>query len=181
MLAVAASLVLGAGSVTSAQEPSASPESNDAAMASVASPSPTDPLRGTWDYQLTDAEVEVLAALWGPEEAAAVGIPGRTTSIRMAFDYDTWWQSVVFDGELYLLDGVPEGDGGTLTLNGDQLTLTNGRDGWATYRWSVDGNQLTLDLLECVEQSRVGECGDTDTVAFVTEHTYTYSSSDPGY
>lgn len=181
MLAITASLVFGATIATSAQEPSASPGVADPSVASVASPSPADPLRGTWDYQLTDEEVEFLAALFGPEEAAAVGIPGRATSIRMAFDDDTWWQSVVFDGQLYLLDGVPEGDGGSLTLDGDQLTLTNGRDGWSTYQWSVEADQLTLDLLECVEQSGVGECPDVDIVAFVTEHTYTFSGSDPSY
>ena len=86
ILAVTASLVLGAGLPALAQEPSASPENSGPDASFVASPSPTDPLRGTWDYQLTEEEVGFLAALFSPEEAAAVGIPGRSTSIRLGFD-----------------------------------------------------------------------------------------------
>ena len=140
-----------------------------------------DVLRGTWDYEMTDEEVVSLAILFGPEEAAAVGIPGRSTSIRMGFEDDTWWEGFVFDGELWLLDGVPEGDGGTLTMDGDRLTLTNGRDGWITYAWSVADDQLRLTLLECVPQSGAGECTDLDSVQFMTERTYTSSGTDPGY
>jgi hypothetical protein len=181
VLAVAASLVIGAGFAASAQEPSMSPTVPGPEEVIVASPSPADVLRGTWDYELTDVEVESLAASFGPEEAAAVGIPGRSTSLRMAIDGDEWWLGFVFDGELWLLDGVPEGDGGTQTVDGDRLTQTNGHDGWATYEWSLEGDQLTLTLVECVQQSGEGECPDVDGVRWMTEHTYTSSGTDPSY
>ena len=93
----------------------------------------------------------------------------------------TWWLGFVFDGELYLLDGVPEGDGGTMTVDGDRLTQTNGRDGWATYEWSLEGDQLMLTLVECFQQSGEGECPDVDMVRWVTERTYTSSGNDPSY
>jgi hypothetical protein len=142
-------------------------------------------LRGTWDYEMTDEEVEFLAELFGPE-AIVVGIPGRSTSIRLGFDGDIWWQGYVFDGELWLLDGVPEGDGGRITYEGDELTLAGPVDlgkgaGYATYGWSVAGEELTLTLLECAQRSGAGECPDTDIVRFVMEHTYTSSGNDPSY
>ena len=140
-----------------------------------------EPLRGTWDSLLTTDEVERLAELFGPEEAALNGIPGAETRIRIGFDGQRYWQGFVFDGELWLLDGVPEGDTGVITIDGDQLTVTNGGDGWATYRWTIDGDELTMTLLECVTQDRVGDCPDIDIVRFMTERTYVRSSTDPGY
>lgn len=178
-------LVLGATAGGVAQdEPVADATPSASVLASPTLPddgaAPSTLLRGTWDYELTDEEVEYLAELFGPE-AAVVGIPGRSTSIRMGFDDDTWWQGYVFDGDLWLLDGVPEGSGGSITYDGDELTQTSGRDGWATYEWSLDGDQLSLTLVECVQQSGEGECPDAAIVAFVTSHTYSFSGSDPGY
>lgn len=143
-------------------------------------------LRGTWDYEMTDEDVEFLATLFGPDEAAEVGIPGASTSIRIGFDDDTWWQGFTFDGDLWLLDGAPEGDGGRITYDGDELTLTGpvdlGReDGYARYRWSVEGDELTLALLKCAQPYGAGECPDTDIVRFVMEHIYTFSGDDPSY
>ena len=101
-------------------------------------------------------------------------------SIRMGFDGDTWWQGTVFDGELFLRDGDTEGDGGLITVDGDKLTLTNGSGVWFTYSWSVEGDRLTLALLECVPQSGAGNCeDDIADVEFMTERTYTFSGSDP--
>jgi hypothetical protein len=179
-------LVLGVSAAGVAQdEPGANdavsspPTAQDAATASSL-------LRGTWDYALADEEIEFLAEAFGPEEAAAVGIPGRSTSIRLGFEDDTWWQGFVFDGDLWLLDGVPEGDGGRITFEGDELTVTGPVDlgngaGYVRYGWAVEGDELTLTLLECARPFGAGECPDTDIVRFVMEHTYTASGTDPGY
>ena len=87
----------------------------------------------------------------------------------------------MLDGELWLLHGVPEGDRGTMTVDGDKLTMTNGRDGWMTYRWPVDGDRLSLALVDCVNQARSGECPDKDVVDLMTSHTFTRSGTDPTY
>ena len=180
VLAMAASLVIGAGVPAPAQGPAASPEVSTPAASVLATASPTDILRGTWDYELTDEEIESLAALFGPAEAAAVGIPGRSTSIRMSLDGDTWWLGFVFDGELWLLHGVPEGDGGTQTVDGDRLTQINKDGVSAAYEWSLEGDQLTLTLIECVMPAG-NECPDVDMVRWMTEHAYTHSGSDPSF
>lgn len=40
-------------------------------------------LDGTWDYQVSEDEVEFLASTFSPQEAAAVGIPGADTKVRV--------------------------------------------------------------------------------------------------
>jgi hypothetical protein len=51
-------------------------------------------------------------------EAAAVGLPDADVKVRLGFSDDTWWQGFVLDDELWLVDGVPEGDGGTFSIHG---------------------------------------------------------------
>ena len=65
-------------------------------------------------------------------------------------------------------------------MDGDELTVTNGVDGWHTFRWSVDGDELTLTDLECVQQSVEGDC--EQPADFLTPvQTYTFSGSDASY
>ena len=137
-------------------------------------------LDGTWDLQMTEAQIEALEQGFSPEEAAAVGLPGADIKVRLGFSGNTWWMGFVFDDELWLVGGVPEGDGGSFSVDGDELTVTNGVDGWHTFRWSVDGDELTLTDLECVQQSGEGDC--EQPADFLTPvQTYTYSGSDASY
>lgn len=138
-------------------------------------------LDGTWDYRPTDDEVDFMASLFSPEELALTDIQEADTSLRLGFSGQAVWQGSVFDGELWLVDGHPEGDAGTFTVEGDELTVTNGRDGWATYRWSLEEGELELTLLRCVQQSGAGECPDIDIVRFMSERTWSHSGSDPTY
>ena len=61
VLAVAASLVIGAGFAASAQEPSMSPTLPGPEEVIVASPSPADVLRGTWDERASAARAAIEA------------------------------------------------------------------------------------------------------------------------
>ena len=107
--------------------------------------------------------------------------PGADVGLRTGFDGERWWQGYVLDGELWLLHGVPEGDGGVMSVDGDEMTMTNGRGGWVTYRWIVDGDRLTLTLVDCVTQDRSGACPDRDAVDLITSHTYDRSGKDPSF
>lgn len=83
------------------KEPSSQPESSSA-------------LVGTWDYRFSDAEARVIRKDFS-------GLVDHADSVvaRQAFvDRDRWWLGFRFDGELFLLHGVPEGDGGTYTVVG---------------------------------------------------------------
>jgi hypothetical protein len=55
----------------------------------------------------------------------------------------------LFDGDLILVDGVPEGDGGTYAVHDDQLATSGAHDSvLVTYRWSRESNNLTLTAIE---------------------------------
>lgn len=138
-------------------------------------------LRGTWDAVVGPDEMDRFAELLGSEAAARHGVPGADTRIRIGFDGNRWWLGFVFDGTLWLENGVPEGDHGIMTVTGDEMRQTNGSDGWITYRWAIDGDTLTLAFESCVPQSGRGTCADADVVRFITERTYTRSGNDPAY
>ncbi|HEX5828061.1 MAG TPA: LamG domain-containing protein [Candidatus Limnocylindrales bacterium] len=138
-------------------------------------------LRGTWDDVLSEEEVDVLVSLFSRDEAESNGIPGAETRIRFGFDGNRYWQGFVFDGELWLLHGVPEGAGGVVTVEGDEMTQSNGSDGSARFRWAIEGDELTMQLLSCAPQSGTGECADVDVIRFITDRTYVRSSTDPSY
>jgi tellurite resistance-related uncharacterized protein len=137
-------------------------------------------LDGTWDLQMSDEQVESLASSFSPEEAAAVGLPDAETKVRVGFSGNTWWLGFVFDDELWLVGGVPEGAGGVFSVDGDQMTTTDGVHGWDTWRWSVEGDTLTMTHLGCVPQSGEGECEPApDWLPAV--QVYTFSGSDASY
>ncbi|MGY3127413.1 hypothetical protein ACVWW9_000912 [Agrococcus sp. UYP33] len=132
-------------------------------------------LDGTWDYVYAPEERAFLAGLLGPEAMAEIG---DLTGARLGFDGPRWWQGFVGDGEVWVVDGVPEGDGGPFTIDGSRLRMGNDASG-ATYEWSLAGDELTLLLLDC---SAAGNpCTDTDIVRFITERTWIRTSTDPSY
>src|SRR4051794_14981025 len=145
-------------------------------------PVPADPalavLHGTWDYPVAAKDPSELRQMIA-DAAAEAGKPEANVSLRFGFDGDRWWQGFVLDGELWLLHGVPEGDGGVMTVDGDKLTMTNAGGGRTRVRWTTAGDQLKLALTDCVDQS--GECPDKDVVSLMTSHTFSRSGTDPTY
>jgi hypothetical protein len=121
---------------------------------------------GTYEYAFTDEEkVEVESLGFNPQEAAAAGgFDGEvTTSLR--FEDGQWQQFFTFDGDVFTVNGQPEGDGGVYAVQDDLLVLTN-PDGDVIYRWTLDGDTLSLVLVELFDpESR-------DIVALITEHDY---------
>ena len=90
----------------------------------------------------------------------------------------------MFDGELILVDGRPEGDAGDYTIAGDQIAMT-GAHGTiqVTFQWSLRGEKLTLTALE--ECSLVGDAERTQNksemeplMLKIMEHTYVRSGND---
>ncbi|MGI8829486.1 MAG: LamG domain-containing protein [Candidatus Limnocylindria bacterium] len=137
-------------------------------------------LNGTWDYEVP------------PEDAGFFlndyGVTADEVVIRVGFDNHKWWQGVLFDGELFLENGVPEGDGGTFHIeNGVLVQIGAHGKGRVAFQWALDGDRLTLTVVE--------ECGVTPTgnicrddrsqmdpiMILVAEHTYTKSGDDPSY
>ena len=142
-------------------------------------------LNGTWDYVLSEEDKVSLDADGLKTKS---GYDADELRIRMGFDNHTWWQGIVFDGELWLLHGVPEGDGGTFRIEGDRL-IQIGASGQAqiTYAWVLDGDQLTLTVVEECDVTPTGlNCRDDRSqmdsgMIMVTEHTYTKSGEDGSY
>lgn len=106
--------------------------------------------------------------------------------LQMGFDNEQWWEAPAFDGETFLENGVPGGDGGAFQIAGDRLAAI-GAQGRAqvTYEWSLNGDQLTLTVVEeCNITSGGLDCRDDRSqmdsiLMMVTEHTYTKSSDSP--
>jgi hypothetical protein len=140
-------------------------------------------LYGTWDYQFEGDDLTAIK----DELGEGIGSPDKV-AVRVGFYRATWWQGFVFDGTLFMINGVPEGDGGTYELVDGTLVMV-GADGTAgvTYDWALDGDALTLKVLEeCDTSGPSPECNtDRGTIdpslLLVTEHTYTRSSDRPAY
>ena len=154
------------------------PTASAPVLASASGAPALEAFRGTWDYPVTDADPKDLRAVVA-DAAVEAGKPGAAVVVRFGFDGDRWWQGFVLDEELWVLDGVPEGDGGVMTVDDRILTMTNGGGVRTTYRWSIVGDRLTFALTDCVDRS--GECPDKDVVDLITSHTYTRSGTDPTY
>jgi hypothetical protein len=121
---------------------------------------------GTYEYTFTDEEKAVVESGFSAAEAAAAGgFDGEvTTSLR--FEDGTWQQFFTFDGVVFPEHGPPCCDGGLYRVEGDRLVLTNPFED-VVYRWSLDGDTLSLTLLEGYDPE------ERDMVALVTEHDYT--------
>jgi hypothetical protein len=146
-----------------------------------------DALTGTWDYILDEAGSD--AVLEGFREEGLVDSADEV-AVRLGFGGNDWWQGFVFDGELFLLHGVPEGDGGSFFLvPGEPLMVLFGAsdDGHAVVDWKIEGEALTLTAVEvCVgsgaEMTCIEDRSEMDPGAlFVMEHTFTRSGHDPSY
>lgn len=138
-------------------------------------------LRGTWDHELDPAQAQLILDNYRIDSAEEV-------VIRLGFDGSAFWEGVLFDGELYLVDGVPEGEAGTFTIQ-DDLLITTAPDGIfkVIYRLELDGDELTLTLVErcplvnlCMEDRALIEERDP-LLMVVWEHTFVKSGSDPSY
>ncbi len=142
-------------------------------------------LTGTWDYVLDEAGREVVLASFVQE-----GLIDSADEVvtRIGFDGNDWWQGFLFDGELFLLDGVPEGDGGSFVLDEDVIVMT-GAHGEAriTYEWAIDRDSLSLTALEeCWVSGSELTCKDDQAemepvMLLVTDQTFTRSGDDPSY
>ena len=144
-------------------------------------------LTGTWDYILDEARRD--ATVEGFRREGLVDSADEV-AVRLGFDGNDWWQGFVFDGELFLLHGVPEGDGGSFFLvPGEPLMVLvwASDEGHVVIDWKVEGEALTLTAVEvCVGSGAEMTCTEDrsqmDPVALsVMEHTFTRSGDDPSY
>ncbi|WP_164990576.1 LamG domain-containing protein [Agromyces albus] len=126
-------------------------------------------LDGTWDSAFTPDELALIQ-----EDLETESGMSPLTSTRLGFSGPRWWLGFMFGDELWLLNGVPEGDGGVFTIDGDVLTTDNGHD-VLTYTWSLDGNRLALTLVGCDGRP----CDDMERL--MTERTFTRSGTDATY
>lgn len=184
-----------------ASEPSVQPTASAAGVASspadasaTASPvlawtfgdgSVAESLTGTWDYVNDEAGREVILANF----AGLVDSADEVVT-RIGFDGNDWWQGFLFDGELFLLHGVPEGDGGSFFLVPDEAVIAMvGAHGQAqiVYEWAIDADSLTLTAIEeCSLAGREMSCtkdqSEMDPVMLlVTDQTFTRSGDDPSH
>lgn len=142
-------------------------------------------LIGTWDYEFDRAERRVIL-----KDFASLVDDADRVVVRLAFvDEGVWWLGFLFDGELFLLDGVPEGDGGTYSIDGERLSTVGAHgEAFVTYDWSLEGRKLTLANAEqCTALSGgvpgcLDEKGSAEALMrLVTEHTFTSSGNDTTY
>jgi hypothetical protein len=143
-------------------------------------------LVGTWDYPLDQAQEELVL-----DNFAGFVNSADTVVVRLGFDGSEYWQGFLFDGELFLFDGLPEGDGGSYDVDGDTIVATGAHgEIRATYAFEVDADVLTLTWLEqCSLTSPSDDCTNdrsrletVDPFTFlVWEHTFTRSGDDPDY
>ncbi len=140
-------------------------------------------LNGTWDFVLDEEGAEVLLQ----DYAAFVDSADKVT-VRLGFDGHEWWEGVLFDGELILHNGEPEGSNGTFIIDGDKLVTTESEgDGVST--WTLTDDRLTLELVEfCSVEGPQQTCDIADPLApewklpiTIFNHTFTKSGDDPGY
>jgi hypothetical protein len=142
-------------------------------------------LLGTWNYEYDSAERRVILKNFD-------GLVDNADSVvaRLAFvDEAEWWLGFLFDGELFLLDGAIEGDGGTYTVSGNRLATTGAHgEVLVTYDWEIKGKRLILSAFEecrlvAGDKTRcTRDRADMDPMMrLVTEHTFTRSGSDVTY
>jgi hypothetical protein len=159
------------------------------ASCSSESPPDADDLIGTWDHPLDQTQSQLAVEGFTAEGFAEVE-SAEDVVIRLGFDGSEDWRGFLFDDEPFLLDGVPEGDGGPYEIDGDQIIMTGGHGtGRGTFTWNID-DELTLKWVEGCSLSPPPEDCTTDRsrveaedpgVLMVMEHTFTKSGDDPNY
>jgi hypothetical protein len=145
-------------------------------------PSPGD-LRGTWDYAFDEAGRDVVLA----DFAGLVDAADEVVT-RIGFDGSDWWQGFLFDGKLFLLEGFPEGDGGSYVLVEDMIVMTGAHgEALLVYEWTIEEDSLSLTVVEeCAVSGTETTCtrdrSEMDRLMLlVTDQTFTRSGSDPSY
>jgi hypothetical protein len=95
--------------------------------------------------------------------------------VRLGFDGTEYWQGFLFDGELFLLDGIPERDGGPYDIENDQIIMTGAHgEIRTTFTWGVDGDELALVWVEqCFLSSQSEDCTE-DRTRIETEDPFTF-------
>ena len=159
---------------------SAAPTTTPSAAATTTTIPAAGALNGTWDYIVNDDD----RASFFAEIESASGYDADEAAIRLGFANEKWWLGYVFDGELWLLHGVPEGDGGTFRVEGDLLTTRNKDGVEVAYQWALEGESLTLTTVrECFTATSCTD--DRDRMEQImlqnTDHTYVHTSDDPTY
>jgi hypothetical protein len=103
-------------------------------------------LTGAWDYEYPPADARRLIANFRDYvDRDTKRVVARLGLLKK----NEWWLGFLFDGDLILVGGVPEGDGGLYAVHDDELTTSGAHNtALVTYRWSLDGNKLTLTALE---------------------------------
>jgi hypothetical protein len=144
-LALLAASCGGDGSVDAAADGPAQTSSSASATDPASTQVSTSALpNGSYEHTATLAEA-LDAGFSRKEVAEAFGGDGKLP-ITFTFEDGSWQHIVVLD------DGTREvGDNGTYTVDGNKLVTTSESDGCfgciVTYRWTLDGNMLSLTVL----------------------------------
>lgn len=137
-------------------------------------------LNGTWDYTLGEVDAQLLV-----ENYADFVDSADEVSVRIGFDKHEWWQGVLFDGELILVEGLPEGSDGTFLIDGDVVVLAES-GGELVFIWTLDDEMLTLEMVEsCSTETGERVCydpGESDPFQpILFDNSFTKSGDDPSY
>jgi hypothetical protein len=142
-------------------------------------------LTGTWDHVLDAAGREVIL-----EDFAGLVDSADEIVTRIGFDGNKWWQGFLFDGELFLLHGVPEGSGGSFVLATDGPVISMMEPccpGHVSLEYAIEGDELSLTVVETCDASVPEPICNQDRSAMdplmllVIDQTFTRSSDDPSY
>ncbi|WP_062465461.1 LamG domain-containing protein [Demequina maris] len=135
-------------------------------------------LTGTWEFEAPPGELHDWLAY------NDTGSGADSIVLRVSIEDNRWWRRYVLDGEVWEEDGDPVGDVGTFTVDGDQLTmLGEDNEESVTYDWSLDGDELSLTVVEYCDLIPPANCvSDHSLVATpllnLMEHTYTRVSDE---
>ncbi len=134
-------------------------------------------LNGTWDSALSAEEIAFVESTLTPAESTELN---DLTALRLGFSGPRWWEGFVEGDEVWLVNGVPEGDGGIFSTLGNTLTMTGPGGGFSTVDWSLVDDRLTFVLTDCrLPDGAV--CEDIEIVRMMVAREWTFRSSDPSF
>lgn len=143
-------------------------------------------LIGAWDYAYGRADARRLIANF----QGLVDPDTKRVVARLGFMKENkWWLGFLFDRHLILVDGVPEGDGGTYAVHGNELATSGAHDTvLITYRWTRQSNKLSLTA---IEECLIAGAAKTDCkrqrsrmdplMRMITENTFVRSADEATY
>lgn len=138
-------------------------------------------LNGTWDYVVSDEEARQFFL-------KDYEVTADEVRVRLGFNNNQWYEVAVFDGKPFFVNGIPEGDLGTFRIEGDRMIQIGGQGQFQTaYTWDLDGDQLTLTVIEECNVTPTGlNCRNDKSqmdpiMIMITEHTYTKSGDNGSY